>query len=316
MEFALPPYVINEIDAVLPMSQTTDWGLNLLNIRKVHELGFRGKGMIVAVLDTGTTTHADLNGAVVQTIDIVKETTAAFNGHGLMVDGIIAARDNERGILGIAPQCSIIHIKVMGENGSGKMIWIEEGLKEVIRLKPDVVNMSLGSSSYTPTIQKLIEEVFALGIHIICAAGNDGRENSVSYPAKFPQCVAVGAVNEAGRVSAFSSQGWEIDIAAPGEKILGLGPNDSYVRASGTSFAAPACSGIYALMKEAGVALNHELVKQTAIDIEQVGPDPLSGHGLINPLGILEGKKTTNLIKAIEAHRLLGEFLQQISKNT
>jgi subtilisin family serine protease len=135
---------------------------------------------------------------------------------------------------------------------------------------------------------------------VICAAGNDGRPDSVNYPARWPFTIAVGAVDRQGRLSRFSSQGTELDICAPGEDVLSAWPGGGYAKLSGTSMATPFVSGVVALMlakhrrQPGSTPVNdieelREHLARTATDAGATGHDPHYGFGLINPAGLLAG---------------------------
>lgn len=294
MEFELPPYVVNEIGQFLPQSQTVDWGLTRLMVEHLHKLGITGKGIKVAVIDTGVEDHPDLGDAIVARHATTVEAYASTNGHGTGVSGVIAARNNQTGVLGIAYDSQIVSIKALDENGSGDLGSVSRAIYLAISEKCHIINLSLGSASHDPRLKEAIDKAQEAGIYVVCAAGNDGTDNSVNYPAKYPTTYAVGAINESGKVSVFSSRGWDVDIAAPGERIFTTWKGKKYARVSGTSFAAPMVSGIFALLLQAGVKITHELLQKTAIDIEETGQDEKSGYGLINPSELIKFAPTVS----------------------
>lgn len=326
-EFFLPPHVVNEYGPILPQSQTIDWGTNVLNIPKIHEMGFKGKGIKVAVIDTGIDKdHPDLQGGVVDIYNATAETFQATHGHGIGAAGIIGARDNNTGILSVMPECDIYGIKGMRENGGGALTEIIKGIDAAIERQVHIINLSLGTTADVVSFKQAIERAVDAGILVVCSAGNAGTDNSVVYPARYTVAYAVGATNQAGNVSAFSSRGWEVDIAAPGERVLTCWKDKTYARVSGTSFSAPYVSGVFGLFLEAGLKVSHNQLKQTAIDIEEPGQDVKSGHGLIDPIAYLDKFKkeeeeptptptpttpTNELAKVEEAYKLLGEFLNK-----
>jgi subtilisin family serine protease len=162
-----------------------------------------------------------------------------------------------------------------------------------------------------PVIQAAILRANAKGKFIICAAGNDGSapgQDLVDYPARWRETIAVAAVDRNGQLTSFSSQGDEVDIAAPGQDVLSTYLNGGYAKLSGTSMATPFVAGVTALVlalrrgtnplpgaslpvpgsvPPASVADLRTLLSQTAIDAGPVGHDPGYGWGLINPDSLL-----------------------------
>lgn len=318
---SLPPYVINELHPFLPNSQTIDWGTAILNIPDIHKSGITGKGVVVAVIDTGIDkTHPGLVGVVSEVFNTTAEAFSATNGHGIGCAGIIGAKDNDEGILGVAPDCTIIGIKGMRETGGGDLSEIIKAIDLAIQKKVHIINLSLGTTGDVTAFRSVIARATSAGIYVICSAGNAGQEDSIVYPAKYPNTVAVGATNMSGRISAFSSRGSEIDISAPGEKILTTWKNKSYAKVSGTSFSAPYVSGCFALFIEAQIKMDHEKLQKTAVDIEEPGWDKKSGHGLINPSKLIQTYKGStprptevpvDLSKVEQAYNLLSDFLKK-----
>lgn len=315
-EVTLPPYVINEVNPVLPMSQSLDWGMTQMYIPDIHALGITGKGITIAVIDTAIdVTHPDLQGVISGTFNFAEDAYVPKAHHGTGVAGVIAAQNNEKGVLGVAPDAKIVGIKVLNEDGSGSITNVVQGILKAIELKVDIINMSLGANTGTGALKAAVEKARDAGIHIICAAGNSGADNDVCFPARYDQTVGVAATNQQQKVSVFSSRGWEVDIAAPGERILTTWTNHDYAKVSGTSFATPYVAGLYALFLQAGVQINHELLKKTAIDIEEPGNDTKSGYGLINPKKIVSSRsepvepQVNKNEKVEKAYALLGDFL-------
>lgn len=245
--------------------------------------------MRVAVIDTGVdSNHPDLQGAIEKRTNVTSEDFSTSNGHGTGVAGVIAAQNNNAGVLGVAPDARVVAIKALNESGGGSLSHIVNAIDLAIRDKVDVINLSLGTTASSPLLESAINRAVDSGIYVVCAAGNSGGPDSVNYPAKYDVTYAVGAVNQNLEVSAFSSKGWEVDVAAPGERILTTWKNRSYARVSGTSFAAPYVSGVFLLLLQADRIISHELLSKTSIDIEEPGEDTKSGHGLINPYKIIK----------------------------
>lgn len=290
----LPPFVVNDINPVMSFAENIDWSISILDIPRIHkEFGLTGKGVKVAVLDTACDVeHEDLKGAVIEAYNTTNEpyptNKSAFNGHSIAVSSLIGARRNNLGILSVAPDCEIIAIKCLMESGSGTMIDITEAINLAVDRGAHIINLSLGGASSTPALQAAVKRAASRGVYVICAAGNSGGNNTVGYPGKYEEAYAVAAINSQKRVSAFSSRGLEVDIAAPGERVLTCFKNNGYATISGTSFASPIVSGCFALFKQGGIKADWQMLKDTAIDIEEPGHDVKAGHGLINPYEIVK----------------------------
>lgn len=227
--------------------EITDWGLMHANIPLYHENGIMGQGVTVAVLDTGVSPHTDLDDNVVQRLDSVQSDGIDRQGHGTHVAGIIGAVKNGAGIVGVAPSCKLICIKVLGDNGHGGYASIEEGIQKAMDAGAHIINMSLGASVPPPdSLHQKIKEAAQRGIIIVAAAGNDS--GAVNYPAKYPEIIAVGAIDERGNLADFSSHGPEISVVAPGVNIYSTYLNNQFAVLRGTSQASPFIAGICALL--------------------------------------------------------------------
>lgn len=298
-EVFLPPFIVNDVNVVMPQSQTVDWGHSVLKIPQLHQMGLTGRGIRIAVIDTGVDhKHPDLQGALEldtdgQPFNVTSEAFAAAHGHGTGVAGIIGARNNQTGILGVGYESTILPIKAMRENGGGSLNEIAAGVYKSIELGADIINLSLGTTSNSAILRGAIHQAAKKGIIVVCSAGNAGQDNSVVYPARYEVCYAIGATNQNNQVSSFSSRGWEVDVAAPGERVLTAWRNHSYSRVSGTSFAAPYVAGAMALLLQGGMEISHSNLKETAIDIGEPGQDTRSGHGLIDPLRYVKNYRPT-----------------------
>lgn len=184
--------------------------------------------------------------------DLTVENTSNYVANGFVVSnthcaGIIAAVDNDQGVIGVAPECTLIPIKVLNNDGSGSYQSICKGLRTAIDMGADIISMSLGSSSEPPAdVHNLLIEATQKGIIVIAAAGNDG--GGVNYPAKYNEVIAVGALDKNGNIAHFSSRGGELKSVAPGVDIFSTIPVNAYGLMSGTSQACPFVAGLCALL--------------------------------------------------------------------
>lgn len=245
--FLLPEDLIPTFQPFTVLSQSTGWGLLQAGIPEAHK-ATKGAGIKIAVLDTGGTEHSDLISNIAMNIDCTGNGNPADRqGHGTHVAGIIAASDNEFGILGVAPEAKVYCMKVLDDSGHGGYNTIEAGIREAINNQVDIINMSLGSARQPPdSLHSIIKEASERGIFIIAAAGNDG--GSVNWPAKYPEVIAVGAIGENKKLTNFSSRGDEISVIAPGDNIYSTWLDNQYAVLRGTSQASPFVAGLCALI--------------------------------------------------------------------
>ncbi|MFG2500237.1 S8 family serine peptidase [Streptomyces sp. NPDC048441] len=243
---------------------------------KAWAAGFDGKGVKVAVLDTGIdATHVDLKDQVVGEKNFSTSADAKDRyGHGTHVASIAAGTGAKSGgkLKGVAPGAELLNGKVLDDTGSGDDSGIIAGMEWAAEQGADIVNLSLGGGD-TPGVDPLEAEVNKLsadkGILFAIAAGNDGAPGSVGSPGSADAALTVGAVDDDDKLAEFSSQGPRVgdgaikpDVTAPGvditaaaapgsviEKEVGQKP-EGYLTISGTSMATPHVAGAAALLKQ------------------------------------------------------------------
>ncbi len=254
--------------------------------------------VVVAVVDTGVDlTHPDLAG-----VTVVAPRNETFNttdvtdpvGHGTHVAGTIFARaNNGTGIAGIAPDSSLMPIKVLDGDGSGFFSDVLDAVDWARTHGADVINLSLGGL-LTPDEIALFQPTFsaarAAGILIVAAAGNSG-DRLMFYPAGLRGVVSVGAVDRTDVEADFSTHNRAVDLTAPGVETLstlpaGSDPADDYQRLSGTSMAAPHVAGVAALVWAARPSLDvaelEGVLRASAVDLGDPGRDDRYGSGRVD----------------------------------
>lgn len=266
--------------------EKVDWGLSLVGIPDWWK-DTKGKGVRVGVLDTGANfEHPDLKGAIIKARDFTGGNDPTDRqGHGSFVSSIIAARQDGRGMVGIAPECCLVVGKVLSDSGTGDWMWLIDGIKWMVEEKVDVINMSLGGPQAPREVLKELQKAVAQKILVIAAAGNEGLgKETLGYPAAWKEVLAVGSINRKGDRSRYSSCGKNLSIMAPGEDVLGADSRAGYMRASGTSFSSPFVAGIAALYvgadKTDPEAFRKEL-EERALDMDDPGWDHRTGWGLV-----------------------------------
>lgn len=269
------------------LEQVMDWGVQAVHASYAWKSTYTGKGVKVAVLDTGIGPHEEVN--VVKGVSMVSYTTSFRDdhGHGTHVAGIIAAKNNTRGTVGVAPNAELYAVKVLDSNGNGYLSDIIKGIMWAVNEQVDIINMSFGTSTPSQALEQAINIATQNGIQVVVAAGNSGSSKTpgLLYPAKYEPVIAVGSVDKDMNRSSFSSYGPELDVVAPGSSIQSTYLFNSYARLSGTSMAAPHVAGDLALLKEAFPnASAQELTQKlftTAKDAGSPGKDDMYGYGVI-----------------------------------
>ena len=241
----LPEYEINE--ELSSLSQRIDWGLKQLNVPATWSIT-KGEGITAMVIDTGHPVHPDIGDNAIPGKNCIKgEPIEDENGHHSHCTGIICAKDNGIGMVGVAPEAKCISVKALAKNGSGSYTGLCDALDYAIEVKPDVVSMSLGGPTPSAQIHERIKKLYEMNIPVVCAAGNSGNRG-VGYPAAFDESIAVAAYDKNGKIAYFSSRGEKVEWAAPGVGIYSTYLNEGYASLSGTSMACPFITGVICLM--------------------------------------------------------------------
>ena len=233
------------------------WGLKAT---KVNKSVLTGSGIKVAVLDTGMDLlHPDFAGrSIVSQSFVPGEAVQDGNSHGTHCIGTACGFQDLNGRrYGIAYESTIYVGKVLSNAGSGQSGWILAGMEWAIANGCQVISMSLGNTTRTPSTAYETVGLRALqnGCLIVAAAGNNGRTGgTVGQPANSPSIMAVGAIDKCQALADFSakagkSPGAKVDIAAPGVEIYSSVPveQERYAAYNGTSMATPHVAGIAAL---------------------------------------------------------------------
>lgn len=265
-----------------------------------------GTGVTVAVIDSGGTTHTDLDANTISGYDFVTDDIGDGDGwdndpsdpgdwcdeppsnsswHGTHVAGTIAAvAGNDEGIAGVAPKSKVLHARALGVCGVGGLDDVAAAMRWAAGLSvpgvptnpnpAKVINMSLSGPGSCPAfMQTAIDDTIAAGALVVVAAGNNNSDASARTPANCNNVIAVAAVNSSGNKASFSNYGSVVDIAAPGVVILST-VNDGltvpttpgYKLYSGTSMATPHVAGVAALMLSARPTLTVTQLRNAVLD--------------------------------------------------
>lgn len=247
------PTGINRIDGDLSKTKSGD-GSDDVNVD-------------IAIIDTGIQlNHPDLN--VFKDVSFVGTTNGNDdNGHGTHVAGTAAAKDNDIGVVGVAPGARLWAVKVLDSAGSGTISGVIAGVDYVTQHanEIDVANMSLGCKCDSAALETAINNSVAAGVTFVVAAANSHEDAGTFSPAKYPsvitvsaladsdgKCGAQGAATQYGAddsFASFSNYGTVVDVMAPGVNIYSTWLNSGYNTISGTSMASPHVAGAAALYK-------------------------------------------------------------------
>lgn len=270
-------------------SQSIGWGLNKVAAPKAWETNLTGKGINIAVLDTGIAPHDDLS--VTGGVSFLDTSTSYYddNGHGSHIAGIIGAKNNNIGIVGVAPDSNMYAVKVLDSEGNGYLSDVITGIEWSITNKMDIINLSLSMPYSSSALRNAVDEAYNNGLLIVAAGGNNGSSSgttdTVEYPAKYESAIGVGAIDQNNNRPSFSATGSDIEVVAPGVEIESTYLNNEVATMDGTSMATAYVSGTLALLKESNLKLTNKQLRQKlqalTIDLGSAGKDTFYGYGLV-----------------------------------
>lgn len=315
-----PPTWRHEVDD----RRDDQWPLDLLGVPpdSVALPWSAGAGTVVAVIDTGVdSTHPDFDEAVIDRRHYPGEEDLDDGEHGTHVAGIIAARSDNGGIVGVTPGASILDVPVHLEDANEKAPSWFVGLPWAVNHGADVANMSLGGalSEYSkPEYAGALEMAAAVvrfavnsDVVVIASAGNCGwpvadapvvgvcvDQNERQVPAALDGVVAVGAVQDGFGLAGYSTRNEDVDLVAPGGGdvrggVLSTIADDDYKSIQGTSQAAPHVAAAAAAIRSEHPGATVAQVTQALLDsadLDKLPEDDRSGagRGFLDIVGALE----------------------------
>lgn len=265
-------------------SQNIPWGVRKIEAPDVWKR-CQGEGIKVGIIDTGIDLgHPDLKDNIKEAYSVVDGISADDdNGHGTHVAGIIAALDNDIGVVGVAPKAEIYSVKAFDKKGRGTVSDIIDALQWCVENKVHVINMSFGIGTNSRALKRAIGAAHRHKIIMVAAAGNSGARDSVLYPAKYPEVIAVAASDSKDQAADFSSRGPEVNIIAPGVDVSSTYINEEYKNLSGTSMACPHVVGACALLMSISGTKAESVKKAILSTAKDIGlPEETQGVGLVN----------------------------------
>jgi subtilisin family serine protease len=275
---------------------SNEWNLNSINAPEAWAQGYTGEGAVVAVVDTGVDlNHPDLVNQFWVNIDEIAgngldddhngfvddvrgwdfaggdDTPDDGNGHGTHVAGTIAAQRNGFGATGVAPDATIMPVRVLGDNGSGTAQAVAAGIRYAAQNGADIINLSLGGALST-VIQSAIQFAQQLNVLVVAAAGNE-YASTPGYPARFSatlsNVLSVGAHSSSNQIAAFSNDvgaSGAVQVDAPGVGVYSTYAPDRYGTLSGTSMATPHVAGLAALALSANQNLTASALRTLIVN--------------------------------------------------
>jgi len=295
------------------------WVLNLMDVPAAWQLT-QGAGVTVAVIDSGVNPDvSDLAGSVKTGPDYTGVSTRPSNPnwgvHGTWMASLIAGHGHgpggDDGVIGIAPQSTILSIRVIPDRADphyGQYSREQEpniqdslarGIDYAVQHGAKVISMSIGYSAPNGAVKQALQEAFYRGVVVIASAGNSGAPGGTSdvglapesFPADYPGVISVGAVKETGAVAVFSSDNLSVQVAAPGVSVPAQGRDGQYWWVSGTSPACALVAGVAALIKSKYPDLPPNLVAfaltSTTTNRPARGYDSQVGFGIVDAAAAL-----------------------------
>jgi subtilisin family serine protease len=290
----------------------SQWGLNRINCPAAWDRTTGSPNIVVAVIDTGIDLdHPELAGLLVQGRDLVDlgpnptpppgwHFEGDFDnvdpdpqdevGHGTHVAGTIAcASNNNVGVAGVTWSCRLMPVRVLARivrnsdgrvSGTGSAADIAAGIRWAVDNGARILNLSLGGEVDTQVERDAIAYAIAQGAVVCAAMGNAFQDgNPTSFPAAYPDVIAVGAIDQSDNRAAFSQTGPHIDVAAPGVGIRSTVWDDGYDTYQGTSMATPHVAGVAALILSCNPQLTAaqvgDIIRQTAQALRDNPADPV-----------------------------------------
>lgn len=290
-----PPVAPPQFPLQPPIPERYGYHHSIMNVFNAWDYTEGDSEIIVAVVDTGVeVSHRDLKDAIwineaerhgqpgvdddgngfvddVYGYDFYNNRPNAYddNKHGTHVSGIIAARVNDVGIVGVAPKVKIMPLKFLSSSGSGTTDAAIRAINYAIDNGAHIISNSWGGPNRSELLNEAIQRARAQGILVVASAGNSAQniDSQPSYPASYSGVIAVASTDSQDSLSSFSNYGTSsVLIAAPGSSIFSTVPGSGWETLSGTSMSAPQVSGALALAKSLNQSLSESALKNLVCD--------------------------------------------------
>jgi len=265
------------------------WYLKSLKITQAHQIS-KGAGITVAVIDTGTYPHPDLERNLLRGVNEIPGATGDGrvdqDGHGTNVASVIAAHGRgSDGVLGIAPSAKIVPVKITNKGSTMPSATMAKGVEWATQHGANVINVS-AVTGLNFALEDAARDAIERNVVFVAGAGNTGQQLLIAYPAAIDGVLAVGATGRNGKHAPVSLVDPKVQICAPGVDITTAHPKTEYEDATGTSESSAIVSGAAALVRAKFPQLSakdviHRLTA-TADDIGPPGRDNQCGFGALN----------------------------------
>ena len=276
--------------------QVLSWGADRINSEQANHKGYTGEGAHIAILDTGIDSdHPDLQANLGEGKALAYTCGNLYGGrpcsetnnntchelwddddnHGTIVAGIASAINNDRDVVGVAPEATLHAVKVLDCRGLGTSVTVAEGITYTADQGWNIANLSL-SGEDSQVLHDACKYAYQNGVLLVAAVGNAGCEGCIRHPAAYPEVIAVTATAKDDTLADVSSTGPEAELAAPGRYVQSIAPN-SFAVVTGTSAATPHVSATAALLMANGYNNANNIVYDENNSLTQAGYDDPGG---------------------------------------
>ena len=239
------------------------WNLESLGVDDI-DTSPSGEKVKVELLDSGVSWSDDID--VKYRENLIEEDAGInplyedYSQHGTGMAGVICAKDNGKGVTGVNPNVDLYSVRALDNNIEAPLSRIIQGIYWGIDNHMDIINMSFGTNTNSPSLRTAIKTAYDNGIVLVSASGND-KEKGVQYPSAYPEVISVGSQSPNGEISDFTSVDENLDVVAPGENIESTGIFGTINGSDGTSIATAQVTGIASLILEKDKSKSPDFVK-------------------------------------------------------
>ncbi len=281
---SVPPPVVGLFGSDGPV------GARWREILRVPEDSLKGAGVIVAVLDVGDFSNADVDPERISVRQVGGETRRVRSPTEGSEDrnhaGLVA--ETLGGVRSLASEVTLLGWDVSGGTGQADTFSLAQGIIAAVAAGAEIINISLGSVGDSRVLAEAVAYAHQRGVVVVAAAGNNASDRP-TFPAAYSTVVGVAATDRQGQPASFSNRGVSVAASAPGVLVGGFSSPENFTASSflrsGTSFAAPLyAAAVATVMSDLGLPATDALqrLQETALDAGPPGNDPYTGSGTPN----------------------------------